>query len=171
MPFCIALGALIIKDRLGLTDDEAVTQFMENHYLQFFIGLEGFQFLVPFDPLMIVYFRKRLPESVVNDCSERIVRYGLNMIRSSASTQYGVDSIHEGGLARSDDQQIRSDKTRHNQGSLLIDAECIPAAIRYPSDVSLLNEARELTETLFDAMHSKVRDCFGNNHRPHRKQA
>jgi hypothetical protein len=82
-PFRMALGALIIKARLGLTDEELVEQIKENPYLQFFIGLEAFQYSAPFDPSMMVYFRKRLPESVVNDCNERIVRHGLNVIRSA----------------------------------------------------------------------------------------
>lgn len=69
-PFHIALGALIIKARLGLTDEELVEQIKENPYLQFFIGLKGYQYSAPFDPSMMVYFRKRLPESVVNDCNE-----------------------------------------------------------------------------------------------------
>jgi hypothetical protein len=34
---------LIIKARLGLTDEELVEQIKENPYLQFFIGLEGHQ--------------------------------------------------------------------------------------------------------------------------------
>jgi hypothetical protein len=69
----MALGALIIKARLRITDEELVEQNMENPYLQFFIGLETFQSYAPFDPLMIVYFRKRLPESVLNDCNKPIV--------------------------------------------------------------------------------------------------
>ena len=68
--FSMALGALIIKARLGLTDEELVEQIKENPYLQFFIGLEGFQFSAPFDPSMMVDFCKRLPEAVVNDCNE-----------------------------------------------------------------------------------------------------
>ena len=40
----MALGALIIKARLGLTDEELVEQISENPYLQFFIGLEGSYF-------------------------------------------------------------------------------------------------------------------------------
>ncbi len=32
---------------------------------------------------MMVHFRKRLPEAVVNDCNERIVSHGLKVIRSS----------------------------------------------------------------------------------------
>jgi hypothetical protein len=61
--------------------------------------------------------------------------------------------------------------TRPNQGSLLIDATCVPADIRYPTDLSLLNEARELTETLIDAMHPQVRQSFGHKPRIHHKQA
>lgn len=69
-PFCMALGALIIKACLRLTVVELVEQIKGNPYLQFFIGLEAFQYSGRFDPLMIVYFRKRLSEAVVNDCSE-----------------------------------------------------------------------------------------------------
>ena len=34
---------------------------------------------------MMVYFRKRLPESVVNDCNEQIIRHGLAVIQSTAA--------------------------------------------------------------------------------------
>jgi len=168
-PFRMALGALIIKARLGLTDEELVEQIKENPYLQFFIGLEVYQYSAPFDPSMMVYFRKRLPESVVNDCNERIVRYGLNVIRSSAANDHDDDGSHGGGATRLDDQQIGSKTTQPNQSSLLIDATCIPADIRHPTDLSLLNEARELTEALIDAMHSQVRDTFGHKPRTHRR--
>ena len=57
----MALIALIIKARLGLTDGDLVEQIMESPYLQFFIGLGAFQYSPPFDPSMMVYFRKRLP--------------------------------------------------------------------------------------------------------------
>ena len=63
----MALGALIINTRLGVTDEELVEQIKENTYLQFFIGLEGNQQSPQFPPLMMVYCRRRLPESVVND--------------------------------------------------------------------------------------------------------
>jgi hypothetical protein len=95
-PFRMALGALIMKARLGLTDEELVEQIKENPYLQFFLGLESFQYLAPFDPSMMVYFHKRLPESVVNECNERIVRHGLNVIRSSDSSDQDENSSRNG---------------------------------------------------------------------------
>jgi len=106
--FRMALGALIIKARLGLTDEELVEQIKENPYLQFFIGLEGYQYSAQFDPSIMVYFRKRLPESVVNDCNERIVQHGLNVIRSSAVNDHDDDGSHGGGAARPADPGILS---------------------------------------------------------------
>lgn len=58
-----------------------------------------------------------------------------------------------------------------NQGSLSIDATCAPADIRHPTDLSFLNEAREVTEKLIDAMHPQVRETFGLKPRTHRKKA
>ena len=92
--FYMALGALIIKARLGLTHEEFVEQIKDNASLQFFIDLEGFQYSAPFDPSMMVYFRKRLSESVVNDCNDRLVRHGLNVIRSSASIDHDDVTSH-----------------------------------------------------------------------------
>jgi IS5 family transposase len=169
-PFRMALGALIIKTRLGLTDEELVEQIKENPYLQFFIGLEAFQYSAPFDPSMMVYFRKRLPEAVVNDCNERIVRHGLKVIRSSVDRDPGDDGGGGGSTSTADQPQPLPQK-QANQGSLLIDATCAPVDIRHPTDLSLLNEAREVTEILIDAMHPQVRDSFGHKPRTHRKQA
>ncbi len=165
------MGALITKARLGLTDEEFVEQIKENPYLQFFIRLEGYQYSALFDPSMMVYFRKQLPESVVNDCNQRIVRHDLNVICSSAANDHDHDGSHGGGAARPVDQQIGSNMTRPNQGSLLIDATCVPADIRHPTDLSLLNKARELTEALIEAMHAQIRDAFGHKPRTYRKQA
>ena len=94
--FRMALGALIIKARLRIMHEELVDQTKDNPYLQFFIGLERFQYSAPFDPSMMVYFRKPLTELVINDCNKRIVRHGLNVIRSSASIDHDVVTSHGG---------------------------------------------------------------------------
>ena len=43
-----------------------------------------------------------------------------------------------------------------NCGQLIADASCAPADIRYPTDVSLLNEAREKTEEFIDELHTPL---------------
>jgi IS5 family transposase len=96
--------------------------------------LEGFQYSAPFDPSMMVHFRK-LPESVVNGCNEQIALHGLNVIRSYAANDRDDDDSHQGdATGRSDHQQTQSNTTKHIQGSLLIDATCSPAAIRHLTD-------------------------------------
>jgi hypothetical protein len=155
----MSLGALIIKTRLGLTDEELVEQIKKNPYLQFFIGLEVFQYSAPFDPSMMVYFDKDLPEAVVNDCNERIVHHGLQVIRSSIDHDPGDDDGRARESTSTADQPQPLSQKQTNHGSLLIDATCAPVDIRHPTDLSLLNidevfsegVAREVTEILIDA--------------------
>ena len=58
--FRMALGALIIKERLGTSDAETVEQIRENPYLQYLLGLSEYSDSAPFDASMMVHFRKRL---------------------------------------------------------------------------------------------------------------
>ena len=51
--------ALIIKDKLGISDREIVEQIKENPYLQYFIGLESYSNQATFDASMLVHFRER----------------------------------------------------------------------------------------------------------------
>ena len=39
-----------------------------------------------------------------------------------------------------------------NQGKIILDATCAPADIRYPTDLSLLNKAREKLDDIIDAV-------------------
>ena len=55
--FRMALGALIIKERLGVSDDETVEQVRENPYLQYFLGLSEYSDRAPFDGSMMTHFR------------------------------------------------------------------------------------------------------------------
>ena len=48
-PFRMALGALIIKEKLGISDRETVEQIKENPYLQYFIGRSDYSNDSPFE--------------------------------------------------------------------------------------------------------------------------
>ena len=52
----------------------------------------------------------------------------------------------------------------------MLDATCAPADIRYPTDLSLLNEAREKTEELIDCLHKAVAEKI-KKARTYRKKA
>ena len=55
-----------------------------------------------------------------------------------------------GGSSSSD---THAEEEPENEGTLILDATCAPANIRYPQDVSLLNEAREKLEAIIYRFH------------------
>lgn len=58
-PARIALGALIIKQRLKCSDEWTVRHVSENPYLQYFLGLKEYTSKCPFGASTMVEFRKR----------------------------------------------------------------------------------------------------------------
>lgn len=133
----IAFGALIIKERLGVTDEETVEQITENPYLQYFLGLHEYRKEPLFDPSMMVHFRSRFGEQEHQQINREIIR------RATGSEE-----------AQTDDEQDK--KSPGNAGKLLVDATCTPADITYPTDLKLLNEAREKTEAAIDKLHAPL---------------
>ncbi|CAB3391268.1 transposase (fragment) [Kyrpidia spormannii] len=51
----------------------------------------------------------------------------------------------------------KNPETPSNHGKLLLDATCAPADIAYPTDLTLLNEAREKLEAMIDVLHAARR--------------
>jgi hypothetical protein len=143
-PARLALGALIVKERLGVSDEEAVEQIRENPYLQYFLGFRKFQDEAPFDPSMYVHFRKRFSLEQLGQINESIVE---------SEQQNKVCS--NGDSCSSDDQN--SPSGGGNTGKLIVDATCAPADIRYPTDISLVNEAREKSEQIIDLLFQPLR--------------
>ena len=68
----VALGALIIKERLGTSDEETVEQIRENPYLQYFLGFKEYKDEEPFHPTMFVHFRKRISKEMLGKVNEAI---------------------------------------------------------------------------------------------------
>jgi hypothetical protein len=71
--FRIALGALIIKEKLLISDRETVEQIRENPYLQYFIGQSSYSNELTFDPSLLVHFRQRISPNLINKVNERMV--------------------------------------------------------------------------------------------------
>jgi hypothetical protein len=74
LPFRIALGSLIIKEKLGVSDRETVEQIKENPYLQYFIGQKGYRNEALFDASLLVRFRERINVDLVNKINQRMVQ-------------------------------------------------------------------------------------------------
>lgn len=137
-PVRVALGALLIKEKLGTSDVETVDQIAENPYLQYFLGYHEFRDEIPFDPSLFVHFRKRFSPEDLSAINESILRKARPKNDSSSSDD---DNDSEGG----------------NSGKLLIDATCAPADVTYPTDLGILNDAREKSEQLIDLLHEPHR--------------
>jgi hypothetical protein len=156
VPSRTALGSLLIKERLGLTDRETVEAIQENPYLQFFIGLEEFSQDRPFDASLMVDFRKRFGEAAVQRMGEAIALASLPETQRAVASEEPTDDDPQlptpEGTHQTNTQEDVADLPA-NRGQLIADATCAPADIRYPTDVSLLNEAREKTDEIIDELH------------------
>ncbi|HHU01780.1 MAG TPA: transposase, partial [Christensenellaceae bacterium] len=67
------------------------------------------------------------------------------------------DTPSEGTAKSADTQELNQMEQPANRGTLILDATCIPQDIRYPTDISLLNEARERLEGMIDRVFPKGR--------------
>jgi len=152
----LAFGAILIKEKLKTTDEETVEMIKENPYLQFFLGYESYKGEKPFDPSMMVHFRRRLGPEEIKRINEIIAKRHHENIE-----------IQKAAKRKSKKKDDDNDK---NQGQLIIDATCVPQDIRFPHDVTLLDEARRKTEEIIDTLYEAT-NTTDKKPRTHRKRA
>ena len=164
--FRMALGALIIKERLGTSDEETVEQIKENPYLQYFVGFTEYSNQAPFEASMLVHFRKRLNRQLVGRINERIVLNSKQATRESKQAKQS-EKTEEASNEEGEPSSIKN----QNQGKLILDATCTPADISYPTDLKLLNQAREYTEKILDQLYQQVKELLERKPRTYRQKA
>jgi len=152
---------LIIKEDLGVSDRDCVEQITENPYLQYFCGLKAFIIEPPFDASLFVHFRKRFPADVLSQVNNAIAEKFRENQKPPQDPPPPQKDSNDGG---SEQQPL------FNQGQLLVDATCAPADITYPTDLKLLNKAREKSEQIIDELH-KVRGRGYKKPRTYRQRA
>jgi len=153
LPFRMALGALIIKEKLGISDRETVEQIKENPYLQYFIGGKTYSNSSPFDASTLVRFRERISVDLVNQVNEKMVM-----------------NIRESPLPQVDLPEKEAEKPS-NRGKLILDATCAPGDISYPYDLGLLNKARVQTEEIIDRLYEALKEKIEKKPRTYRNIA
>ena len=144
----IAIGALIIKERLGTSDEETVEQIRENPYLQYFLGFKGYKDEAPFHPTMFVHFRKRIGKKTLTKINEAITKKALAQAVKSSKDKPRDD--------KNGDSESPVPVSK-NKGKLLVDATCTPADITFPTDLKMLNTAREKSEEVIDILHRPLK--------------
>lgn len=149
----IALGSLIIQNQKGLSDRHTVEEITENPYLQYFIGLPRFAEEPPFDPSLMVHFRKRLGKDIINEINEIIAKPNVNKPKGPD------DQPPAGGSGSGEEDSNTKEESNpepENSGKLILDATCTPADIHFPTDIWLLNNIREALEEIIDILHKPL---------------
>ena len=157
----LVIGAVIIKHKLCLSDRETVAQIQENPYLQYFVGLPGYQMEEPFAPSLFVEIRKRMGEAVFDVFQGAIIDAVDNAKAKRTHRAPSGPAMDEHESKDDDDpgsgsagNPAKNEPT--HQGKLILDATVAPQAIRYPTDLSLLNEAREFSEQIIDILYPET---------------
>lgn len=141
----VAIGAMIIKHMCNLSDRETVQQIQENMYMQYFIGYKSFSDEAPFDPSLFVNFRKRMGIDQINEINEKML--GLN---SSSDDDHPNQPLVTTNKTTND---TTSSNTEPHNGKLITDATACPQDIAYPTDLNVLNDAREKAEQIIDELY------------------
>ena len=162
----IALGALLIKPAYkGISDEDLTKEIAMNPYLQYFLGLREYRYECPFDPSMMTRFRQRITPEMLSWVNDQVIgRKAMEEKREPpkdddpgeqppADGSDGGTPPHE--QLSIDDVCEKAPEEMPNEGTLILDATCAPQNIRFPTDTSLLNEAREKTEEIIDLLHEQ----------------
>ena len=132
-------------------EEEYATSFPP--YLQFFIGLEAFTHKSPFDQSMMTRFRKRISTKTLQEVNDIII--------GRPKEKEDQDDNGNGGKGNGGG----------NSGTLILDATCAPQNIRFPTDGSLLNEARLNAEEIIDVLHEQGLTDGNKKPRTYREKA
>jgi hypothetical protein len=87
---------------------------------------------------MMVHFRKGLSGNILKEVNALIIE----KYKKEDEKRHGATD-HKGG-----------DSGVKNKGTLIVDATCAPEDMRFPHEVTLLDEARRKTEVIIDILHA-----------------
>jgi transposase, IS5 family len=116
----------------------------------------------------MVHFRKRLGPDILHQVNEWMIAEQDEHDQSN-DTDDGQNPPSEDKTTTSTGYAERPTRPTH-KGKLLLDATCAPADIAYPTDLSLLNEAREKLEHIIDVLHA-ARESGKRKPRTYREKA
>ena len=158
-------GAIMIKYIESLTDRGTILHILENMFMQYFLGYSSFTNEAPFSDTLFVEIRKRLILELLSKINDIIA---LHCIKEEDQTGHPPPAPLEN--SNENDSAVQSDKiavktevtdksieqnsvseatsnvcvqTKSNRGKLITDATVAPQNITDPSDLKLLNAARQ----------------------------
>ena len=151
-PARMAIGSLLIQERYGFSDVDITEEIGMHPYLQYFIGLPGFVHKAPFDASTLTKFRKRITPEMLQEINDIVIE--RRRVENQGEPPEGPKGEGTGSGEAIEGVPVAAVDPENNEGTLILDATCTPQNIRYPTDISLLNEAREKLESMVDSAHA-----------------
>mgnify|MGYP004442697101 FL=1 len=144
-PARMVIGALIIKHKLSLSDEETVTMIQENPYMQYLCGLSEFTDRPIFDPSLFVYIRKRISIEDINEMTTRVLEKERRLkeearLRKEQEAKNKGEVVPPPPATDPDAAGFVDSEGRMHKGVLKIDATCSDAEVRYPVDVDIIHD-------------------------------
>ena len=163
----IVIGSVIIKHMLKLSDRETVQQIQENVFMQYFLGYSSFTNEAPFDASLFVDIRQRLSLEVMSSINEIVIAHHFDnavSVTDPPAISNKDDEPDQSSIAptgtdaanTTEDTAIHHQQQVTHKGKLLMDATVAPQNITFPTDLKLLNAAREKSEQLIDKLYNKT---------------
>ncbi len=129
----VAVGSLIVKHKLNLSDEETIRTIQENIFIQYFLGLDMYHPQPLFHPAVFVDLRKRMGVDNYDRVTQKIIQFARGQ------------ELKEKGKGQK--------RVKKNWGVLQLDATVADQYIKYPNDLELLNDSREWSEQLIDIIY------------------
>ena len=124
---------------------------------------------------MMVHFRKRIGPDLIKVCNDMTKANGIVMIQellaSSQEEKSAAEQIELEAIETELGVRPATLEPGSNWGTLILDATCVPDDIPYPVDLRLLNEAREITETIIDELFKQLQGQINRKPRCNRDKA
>lgn len=169
----IVIGAFVIKHKMKFDDRETIEYIRENMYVQYFLGLSNYTSEDVFDRSLFTTLRYRLGADKFDQMSASLIATALGLsndqsekesIDGSQGNDQSEDALHsvvveehQPAQAEIDDKQTECRvETPKVKGKLKLDATVADQMIKYPTDLDLLNDSREESERIIDALCEKL---------------
>jgi len=183
------LGAMIIKHMEKLDDRGVIEAVQENIYMQYFVGLKGFQAEPIFHHSLFSTLRERIGAEEFDELNQELIRW----LSGKRDERHIKNSIKKRSSSKHDDNEPQAGETTDkgdgaepskqnsapgdsnseekglsipNKGKLQLDATVADQYITYPTDTKLLNQSRKQCETLIDMLYLKIKGKDGSYKKP-----
>ena len=137
-PGRMVIAALIIKHKLGLSDEETILAIQENPYMQYMCGLTEYSDRPIFDPSLFTTIRKRITIDDINALTLELARKARDRKEGEDKDK---DKDDDGSNPPADTTQLTDVKA---------DATCADAEIRYPTDLDLIEDGSKYMDRMID---------------------